>query len=320
MLIGFHASHEQFPPSELLTCTVEAERAGFACAMASDHFKPWSRTQGHSGHSWSWLGAALARTHFPIGVITVAGYRYHPAVIAQASATLAEMFPERFWAALGSGERLNEDITGQAWPPKEERNARLLECAGIIRSLLQGRRLTHRGLVDVVDAELYTLPKRAPLLLGAAVTEATAEFVGGWSDGLLTIASSADRLRRIVEAFRRGGGEGKPMYLQVALNWAPTDAEALRSAHEHWRYTVLGGNVGWELRSPEDYETAARFVRPEDMQESVLISADLGRHAAWLAEFGELGFDRLFLHQVDLNQRGFIDAFGSRVLPQLRDC
>jgi coenzyme F420-dependent glucose-6-phosphate dehydrogenase len=319
MLIGFHASHEQFPPSDLLACTVEAERAGFDCAMSSDHFKPWSRTQGHSGHSWSWLGAALARTRFPIGVITVAGYRYHPAVVAQAAATLAEMFPERFWLALGSGERLNEDITGEPWPPKDERNKRLLECAGIVRKLLQGRRVTHRGLVDVVDAQLYSLPRKEPPLLGAAVTEATAELVGGWSDGLLTVAGRPDRLRRVVDAFRHGGGEGKPMYLQVALNWARTEAEALYGAHEHWRYTALGGEVGWELRSPEDYETATRFVRPEDMHESVLISADLDRHAAWLAEFGELGFDRLFLHQVDLNQRGFIEAFGARVLPQLRN-
>jgi coenzyme F420-dependent glucose-6-phosphate dehydrogenase len=318
MLIGFHASHEQFPPSELLACTVAAERAGFDCAMASDHFKPWSRSQGHSGYSWSWLGAALASTRFPIGIITVAGYRYHPAVVAQASATLAEMFPDRFWLALGSGERLNEDITGQPWPPKDERNARLQECATVVRALLQGQRLTHRGQVDVVDAQLYTLPKQPPLLLGAAVTEATAEFVGRWSDGLLTVAGKPAHLRRVIDAFRRGGGEGKPMYLQVALNWARSDAEALRGAHEHWRYTVLGGDVGWELRSPEDYETAARFVRPEDMHEAVLISADLGRHAAWLTEFAAMGFDRVFLHQVDLRQREFIEAFGSHVLPQLR--
>jgi coenzyme F420-dependent glucose-6-phosphate dehydrogenase len=318
MLIGFHASHEQFPPSELLACMAEAENAGFDCGMASDHFKPWSRTQGHSGHAWSWLGAALARTRFPIGVITVAGYRYHPAVIAQAAATLAEMFPRRFWFALGSGERLNEDIIGEPWPPKEERNARLRECAAIIRKLLQGQRLTHRGRVDVVDAQLYTLPPQAPLLFGAAVTEATAEFVGGWSDGLLTVARPPDQLRRVVEAFHRGGGVGKPMYLQVALNWARSDAEALHGAHEHWRYAALGGNIGWELRSPEDYETATRFVRPEDMHESVLISADLARHAAWLAQFAELGFEQAFLHQVDRNQRGFIEAFGRSVLPQLR--
>src|SRR5688572_26725462 len=171
MRIGFHASHEQFAPSDMLKYTVAAEQAGFDCAMSSDHFKPWSRSQGHSGHSWSWLGAALARTEFPIGVICAAGYRYHPAVVAQAAATLTEMFPDRFWLALGSGERVNEDVTGVTWPPKAERNEKLVECAGIIRSLFEGKRVTHRGSVTVVDAELFSRPQVAPPLLGAAVSE-----------------------------------------------------------------------------------------------------------------------------------------------------
>ena len=117
----------------MLECTKAAEAAGFDCAMSSDHFKPWSRTQGHSGHAWSWMGAALATTRFPVGLISVPGYRYHPAILAQASATLAEMFGERFWFALGSGERLNEDMTGVPWPSKPERNAKLTECAKVMR-------------------------------------------------------------------------------------------------------------------------------------------------------------------------------------------
>jgi alkanesulfonate monooxygenase SsuD/methylene tetrahydromethanopterin reductase-like flavin-dependent oxidoreductase (luciferase family) len=121
-----------------------------------------------------------------------------------------------------------------------------------------------------------------------------------------------------VAAFRRGGGEGKPLFLQVGLNWAETDAEALSGAHDQWRYNVLGGEVNWELRAPEDFETASRLVKPEDMRESLLISPDLGQHAAWLAEYVELGFAELQLHQVGRNQQAFIEAFGSKVLPQLR--
>jgi alkanesulfonate monooxygenase SsuD/methylene tetrahydromethanopterin reductase-like flavin-dependent oxidoreductase (luciferase family) len=150
------------------------------------------------------------------------------------------------------------------------------------------------------------------------VTEATAELVGGWADGLLTVSAEPDAVRRVVEAFRRGGGEGKPMVMQVGLNWAPTEQEALHGAHEQWRTNVLGGDVNWELRSPEDFDTATRFVRPEDMRESVLISSDLGRHAAWLAEYVELGFSELQLHQVGRNQEAFVEAFGAKVLPQLR--
>jgi len=318
MRIGFHASHEQFEPSKMLEYTIAAERAGFDGAMSSDHFKPWSRSQGHSGHSWSWLGAAMARTKFPVGMICAAGYRYHPAVVAQAAATLAEMFPDRFWFALGSGERVNEDVTGLPWPSKPERNEKMKECAQIIRALLKGERVTHRGSVTVVDGELFSRPKAAPPMLGAAVSESTAEFVGGWCDGLLTVAGKLDHVRKVIEAFRRGGGEGKPIHLQVALNWAPTESEALQGAFDHWRFVTLGGDIGWELRSPEDFETATRFVRPEDMRESVLISSDLSRHAAWLQEYAELGVDHVYLHQVDLNQQGFIEAFAEQVLPQFR--
>lgn len=318
MRIGFHASHEQFAPSKLLDYTIAAEQAGFDCAMSSDHFKPWSRAQGHSGYSWSWLGAVMARTKFPVGVICAAGYRYHPAVVAQAAATLAEMFPDRFWFALGSGERVNEDVTGLPWPTKPERNEKMNECAQIIRALLKGERVTHRGSVTVVDGELFSRPKTAPLMLGAAATEATAEFVGGWSDGLLTVAGKPAQVKKVIDAFRRGGGEGKPIHLQVALNWAPTESEALKGAFDHWRFVTLGGDIGWELRSPEDFETATRFVRPEDMRESVLISSDLSQHAAWLKEYAALGVDHVYLHQVDLNQRGFLEAFAAKVLPQLR--
>lgn len=316
--IGFHVSHEQFPPSKLLRLLQDAEAAGFDCAMSSDHFRPWGPSQGQSGHAWSWLGAALQATNMSIGIISAPGYRYHPAIIAQASATLAEMFPRRTWLALGSGQRLNEDITGLPWPDKTERNARLQECAAIIAALLRGETVSHYGRVTVVDTRLYSLPKEPPLLLGAAVTEATAELVGNWADGLLTVSGKPDQVRKVVEAFRRGGGEGKPLFMQVGLNWAATEREALQGAYEQWRYNVLGGEVNWELRSPTDFETATRFVRDEDMRESVLISADLGQHEAWLRQYVDLGFEELYLHQVGANQEEFIQAFAREVLPALR--
>jgi G6PDH family F420-dependent oxidoreductase len=125
LVIGYHASHEQLPPSELLACVVAAEAAGFQAAMCSDHFAPWSSRQGHSGFAWSWLGAALQATGLDFGVVNAPGQRYHPAIIAQAAATLSELFPGRFWLALGSGEASNEHITGGRWPPKAERRARL---------------------------------------------------------------------------------------------------------------------------------------------------------------------------------------------------
>ena len=105
--IGYHASHEQFSPGDLLELVKSAEQAGFVCAMSSDHFHPWSERQGQSGYAWSWLGAALEGTRLPFGVISAPGWRYNPAVLAQAAATLCQMYPGRFWMALGSGEAIN---------------------------------------------------------------------------------------------------------------------------------------------------------------------------------------------------------------------
>ena len=227
--IGFHASHEQFAPSELLRLVRLAEAAGFNCAMSSDHFRPWGQAQGQSGFAWSWLGAALQATNLPFGVISAPGYRYHPAILAQAAATLSEMFAGRLWLALGSGQRLNEDITGLPWPEKAERNARLRECADIIRALLEGETVTHRGRVTLVEGKLYSRPETPPLLLGAAVTEATAEAIGGWADGLLTVSGKPNQVRKVVEAFRRGGGDGKPLIMQVTLNWAPSGRRRCRA-------------------------------------------------------------------------------------------
>ncbi len=316
--IGFHAPNEQFPPSELFALARAAEAAGFDCAMSFDHFRPWGAAQGHSGSAWSWLGVAMAATALPFGVISAPGYRYHPAILAQGAATLAEMFPNRFWLALGSGQRLNEDITGVTWPEKRERNARLHECAEVIRALLAGETVSHHGRVTVVQAKLYSRPAEPPPPLGAAVTEQTAEEVGAWADGLLTVSAAPNQMRKVVEASRRGGGEGKRLAVQVGLNWAPTEAEALDGAHEQWRTNVIGGEVNWELRLPEEFDLATRFVRPEDMLESAWISADLSWHTERIAEPAELGFDETQLHQVGRNQRAFVDAFGERVLPALR--
>jgi probable non-F420 flavinoid oxidoreductase len=319
LVVGYHASHEQLAPSELLGCVVAAEAAGFQAAMCSDHFAPWSPRQGQSGFAWSWLGAALQATGLSLGVVNAPGQRYHPAIVAQAAATLSEMFPGRFWLALGSGEASNEHITGDRWPPKGERRARLGEAVEVIRALLAGETVTHHGLVQVDRARLWTLPERPPMLVGAAISPETAAWAGGWADGLVTLNQPHDRLRAVIDAFREGGGDGKPLFLQVHLSWAPDERTALAVAHDQWASNVFDPVLAMELALPEQFEAAARYVTPEDVRSSVLVSADLGRHTAWLAAYAELGFDRIYLHEVGQaeHQRLFIDAFGSKVIPAL---
>lgn len=315
--IGYHASHEQFKPSELLKYVQMAEPAGFTAALSSDHFHPWSEQQGQSGFAWSWLGAAMQATSLSFGVVNAPGQRYHPAIIAQAAATLAEMFPNRFWVALGSGQELNEHITGKHWPVKSERNARLKECVDIMRALWAGETVTHYGRVCVEEAKLYSRPETPPRIIGAAITAETAEWLGGWADGLITISRPSEKLQQVVEAFRRGGGEGKPMYLKVQLSYAQDETQARLGAHEQWRNNILKNIVMTELRTPAQFDAAGAFVKPEELDGHVRISADPQRHIDWLQKDIELGFSELLLHNVNREQQQFIEDFGEKVLPVL---
>ena len=264
------------------------------------------------------MGAAMQATNLPARMICCPCGRYHPAVVAQAAATLAEMFEDRYWLAIGSGQALNERITGDVWPAKDLRNVRLQESAEIIKALWNGDRVTRRGNVKVEEAKLYTRPKKPPLLVGAAVTEETAEWLGGWADGLLTTSREPDDARRMIDAFRRGGGEGKPLFLKVGLSWAPTEDAALGNAHEQWRSVAFPNDLLTELRTPQEFDGAGRWVRPEDLKANLRISSDLQRHIDWLAKDIALGFEEIVLHNVGRNQEEFIDVFGDKVLPQLR--
>jgi probable non-F420 flavinoid oxidoreductase len=313
---GVHCSHEQIPPSRLLADVRHAEAAGFQAAMSSDHFSPWSSRQAESGFAWSWLGAALQATGLPFGVVNAPGQRYHPAIIGQAAATLTEMFPGRFWLALGTGEASNEHITGAPWPPKAVRAARLLECVQVLRALFAGEEVSHHGLVTVDRALLHTLPARPPPLVGAAISVATAAAAGTWADGLVTVNQPVAKLRRMIEAFRAAGGSGR-LCLQVHLSYAPTEEEALAIAHDQWRTNVFAPPLCWDLETIGQFDEAARFVRPEDVRGTVLVSADLPRHVGWLTELTGLGFDEIYLHHVGRDIRPFLDAFGEHVLPAL---
>ena len=316
-IVGFHASHEQIPPSGLLAAVKKAEEAGFTAAMCSDHLAPWSERQGHSGHAWTWLGAAMQATSLPFGVVTAPGQRSHPVMTAQAIATLGELFPGRFWAALGSGEALNEHVTGDRWPAKADRDSRLLECVEVIRALLRGEEVTHDGLVRVDRARVWSVPKEAPLLFGAAVSEETATVAGSWADGLITVRQPSDVLRRVIDAFRDGGGGRKPVAVQVHLSWAEDEETALAIAHDQWRNGALASDLAWNLELPAQFDEATKDVRPEDVTESVLVSADTAQHAKWLRELVDLGVDAIYLHHVGKEQDRFIDVFGEQVLPEV---
>lgn len=316
-VVGFHASHEQLHPSELLSAVQAAEAAGFDAAMCSDHYAPWTPTQGHSGFSWSWLGAALATTRLQFGLVTAPGQRMHPAVVAQALGTLGAMFPGRIWAALASGENVNEHITGDAWPDHDTRRARLDASADAIRRLLDGETVDRDDEVRVHDARLWTLPETSPPLFAAAVSPESAARVAAWADGLVTALQGDDGHLDTIDAYREAGGRG-PVSLQVHLSYAERQHDAEQIALEQWRHAVVTPPDLWDIATPEEFASRAEHATLDDIRDSVLVSSDLAEHCDRLAELAE-GVDRLYLHHVGTEQTAFIRDFGAHVLPRLRE-
>lgn len=322
VVVGFHASHEQVHPAELLEAVRLAQECGFEAAMCSDHLAPWGRAQGHSGYAWAWLGAALASTRLTFGTVSAPGQRYHPAVLAQAIATLAAMFPGRLWAALGSGENLNEHVTGDPWPPKAERDARLRECVDVIRALLAGEEVTHHGRVTVDRARVWTVPEERPLLVLPAITPETAAAHADWADGFITTNQPREQLRRVVGAYREAGGRGE-VALQVHLSWASTEAEAEALAVEQWRTNVVGPPLAWELALPAEFDARAAGIGAEDVRRTVFVCSEPDAAVEYLAALADLGdglrADRLYLHHVGRRQDEFVKVFGEHVLPRLKE-
>ena len=188
-VVGIHASHEQVHPAALLAPSSAPRRPGSTAPMCSDHFAPWSVRQGHSGFAWAWLGAALAtppRCRSASSTRPASGTTRRSS--RRRSATLAAMFPGRFWVALGSGENVNEHITGDRWPDKAKRDARLRECVerhprAARRRGGHARRAGRGGPRQAVDAAR----RHQPLLIGPAVSRETARAHAGWADGLVTV-------------------------------------------------------------------------------------------------------------------------------------
>ncbi|MDW8059350.1 MAG: TIGR03557 family F420-dependent LLM class oxidoreductase [Thermomicrobium sp.] len=324
--LGYSASFEQFHPSDLLRWCQLAEQEGFDSVLAADHFHPWTPEQGQSAFVWAWLGAlgVTTRLRFGTGVTPPIGFRYHPAIVAQAAATLEAMFPGRFWLGLGAGEALNEHIVGRYWPEPAERIRMLLEAIDIIRSLFTGKVIRHEGtFFKVESAKLYTMPDVPPPIIVGTAGPYMAKKTGQLCDGILTPGANDEKLRMLLARFEEGArAAGKdpsrlPRLIQVHVSWAETDEEALQNALREWPNGGMAFPKG-DIRNPEDFQAMARLVRPEHFQGRVLISSDLDRHGEFLQHLIDLGFTEIYVHNVGRNQEEFIRAYGRQVIPHLR--
>jgi coenzyme F420-dependent glucose-6-phosphate dehydrogenase len=319
MKIGFHASHEQFTPRHLLDLVQQAENAGFQAVLSSDHFHPWSDKQGESGFAWSWLGAAMQATTLEYGIVNAPGQRYHPAIIAQAVATLDQMFPGRFFLCAGSGQNLNENITGKKWPAKRDRNIRLQESVEVMRRLWQeDEYVNHKGTFTVERAKLFTKPEFIPTVYGAAITEKTAAWLSSWADGMITISKPKEDLEKMVEAFRGAEGAGKPMALKVQISYDKSKEKALEGAWEQWKNNIYPSKLIADIDSPEKFDAMGQNTRKEDLQEHVIISSEAETFIEKIREFEKMGFEKIIIHNVNKQQEEYIDFFGKEVLPNIQ--
>jgi coenzyme F420-dependent glucose-6-phosphate dehydrogenase len=320
MIIGYHASHEQFPPNELLGYVQAAEDAGFRAVMTSDHIAPWSARQGNSGNNWAWLGAAMAKTAIPFGSLAIpGGWRYHPVILAHLVATIAELFPGRLrWIAVGSGELLNEHVVGKSWPDKAERNSRLIAGSNVIRALLRGDEVSiDEAVLRVDQAKLWSRPKECPKIFGAALTAETTEWMGPWTDGLITVRKPAAQLSRLVNRFRSGGGEAKPLALQLQISWGRSRDEARMAAWDQWRNAAAASDSLANLRLPQDFDEVTKDVRPEEIDEVIPLITSGEELLALIAEISPLGFEELYIHSVSRDQHGFFRFMAHEVFPAL---
>jgi coenzyme F420-dependent glucose-6-phosphate dehydrogenase len=317
MRLGYALSSEEHRPLELVRYARMAEEAGFEFAGISDHFHPWVERQGQSSFVWSVIGALSQATRtLRIGTgVTCPLIRIHPAIVAQAAATAAAMLPGRFFLGVGTGENLNEHVTGARWPHPGERLEMLEEAIGVMRELWKGETTTLRGRHYRVDeARIYTLPDEPPPIFIAAGGQKSVRLAGRLGDGLVSTSPK----REVVQGFEEAGGRGKPRVGQHTVCWANTEAEARRIAHEWWPTAGLGGGgLNWETKTPKLFEAAAKTVREEDVADSVVCGPDVDRHVEGIRAFANAGYDQVYVHQVGPDQEGFLRFYERSVMSRL---
>lgn len=261
----------------------------------------------------------MEATQFPFSIITAPGQRYHPAIIAQAIATLLQMYPNRLGVSLGSGEALNESITGDIWPEKSVRNKRLLECAQIIKRLFAGEEVTHTGLVKVHKAKLYTRPSINPALMCAALSKETAAWAGSWAEGLLTTYQPAGKMEEIINAFRNAGGTNKPIHVKLTFSFSKDEQFARTEAHHQWRFDCLEKVKLSELHSVTDIDNAIKDITADTVASIIPVSNSINYFTSLIKEISDAGVNHIVLHNVGRNQEEFITEFGNGILKGWKD-
>jgi G6PDH family F420-dependent oxidoreductase len=316
MRIGYKLATEGFGPNELIRQAVLAEQAGFDFIEISDHYHPWVEAQGHSAFTWSVLPAIAMKTE-RIGLatgVTCPSMRYHPAIIAQAAATMAIVSGGRFTLGVGAGERLNEHVTGEGFPALRGRHERFREALEIIRLLWRGGYRSYDGkYLKLEDARVFDLPDELPAIAVAASGPESARIAAELGDGLFAVEPDGD----LIGTWQELGGHG-PAYGEVPLAWAEDEDSAMRAVLEKNSFALAGWKVMSELPNPVNFEAAIATVTPDQVREAFACGPDWRRHLEVAKRFADAGFDHLVAMNAGPDPDGFMDFFARELAEPLR--
>ena len=313
--IGYALSSEEHGPNDLVAFARRAEEAGFDFLMISDHFHPWTDTQGHSPFVWSVLGAIARETErIPIGTgVTCPTIRVHPAIVAHAAATVGAMMPGRFWLGLGTGENLNEHVLGDNWPAADERLDMLGEAIDVIRALWSGEDTTHRGThYDVENARIYDAGDVPPIYVAGKGEKAVK--LAADNDGLISTKPDPD----LVGDFDKAGGSGKPKFGMLHVCYDESEEQAKKIARTWWPNSALPGELSVELPLPRHFEQAAELLSEDDVCKELTCGPDPDAHKKIVHEYFDAGYDHVYVHQIGPEQEGFFSFYEREILPALR--
>jgi G6PDH family F420-dependent oxidoreductase len=312
---GYFLSSEEYEPASLIRQARLAEQAGFDALWISDHFHPWLEEQGESTFVWSMIGALSQVTSLPIQTaVTCPTIRIHPAITAQAAATSSLLTGGRFTLGVGSGEALNEHVTGARWPAAAERLDMLQEAVAVMRELFTGKQVTHDGkYYQVETARLYSMPDTPPPIHVSGFGPKSARLAARIGDGFVCMGPQAD----LVRLYRDSGGGDRPVQGGLKTCWGPDADQARGTMRRLWSSDYAPGEAGQLLPLPRHFEQLSDLVT-EDM-----IAAPCGPDPAQYVEairaYENAGFDEVYLGQVGGNLDGAFDFFATQVLPRVRE-
>ena len=320
--IGFQLAHEQFKVPELVELGIAADQAGFDLLAVSDHFQPWQENEGHSGQAWVTMSAIGQKTNrIRMGTtVTCPTFRYNPAVVAEAFASLSLLTPGRVFLGVGSGEALNEEAATGSWPKWTERSERLVEATEIIRQLWHGQQVEHSGNYYKVNARLYDPPTQPIPLLMAGNGPKAMRRCGQYADGLITDPKTWKEHKA---EFQKGASDaGKdptrmPVFIEQYV--VVGGKNELNEAAELWRFGPKAWKPYFNIRDPKTIQDHAEAEVPlEKVTEGWPVGTDPDAHVKVLADLFKSGATGVHIHSGQRDQRRVIDFYGKEVLPRLR--